>query len=344
MGIEAPHEETTTGDNTMAKASEIARRRVTKADSTKWLAAMIGFVVANVCVFAATVFANGGVGFFYYFVVAALAAALPIIATFFAMRANSAEFKVAWLACLMVGVVLWVWLIATIKYGQGIAMFERALAEAEARSDRRIALLDAGRPEGAALPVAAPTGWNPIVAARDLLTQYLAQRPGDWATYRKTMPPEAWRALADADVRSGAVGQEASDAWFRAGNAAVDAWGTVEIGRLQALRGELSALSLPDNMQRRLLAQVDGYDGRRKRVIYSEKLVVYRARDVARVLDRYRWRRVDQNLVFADRTGANAYEAARSRLERALAYRGSLSAQPVTGDMSGLPAVVVRAR
>lgn len=322
----------------MAKASEIARRRVTKADSTKWLAGVIGFVVANACVFAATVFANGGVGFPYYFVVALLAAALPIIVTFRAMRANSAEFKVAWLACLMVGVVLWVWLIATIKYGQGISMFERSLAEAEAQSDRRVALLDTGRADDAApLPEPRSSG-NPIVASRDLLTRYLADRPIHWAAYRKTMPPQAWRALADADARSGPVGREAIDAWFRTGNAAVDAWGAAESARLQTLRTALSAQSLPDDMQRRLLAQVDGYERRRTRVVYLEKLVVYRARDMARVLDRHRWRRAGQGLVFADSTGASAYETARSRLERALAYRSPASFQTEPHTASGLPA------
>ncbi len=246
----------------------------------------------------------------------------------------------AWLACLTVGVVLWVWLIATIKYGQGIAMFERSLVEAEALSDRRIAMLDAGRPDEAAPAVEPRSSGNPIVAARDLLAQYLARRPVDWAAYRKTMDPQAWRALADVDARSGPVGQEAIDAWFRTGNAAVDAWGTEEIVRLQALRAALSALSLPDNMQRRLLAQVDGYEQRRKRVIYLEKLVVYRARDMARVLDRYRWRRAGQGLVFADPAGASAYEAARSRLERALAYRSPASIQAEPDTASGLPAAM----
>ena len=107
----------------MAKASEIARKRITKADSTKWLAAVIGFVVATGCAFAATM-AMSAVGFWSLLATAIAAVALPSMVVMYAMRDNSAEFKGAWLLLLAVVILAWSSLAVGLKRVQGIVAMQ----------------------------------------------------------------------------------------------------------------------------------------------------------------------------------------------------------------------------
>lgn len=287
----------------------------------QWLVAITGFLGAMICAFVAVIFAPVRPDFFPLLGVGLAAVALPAAIALFAMRGSSAEFRTAWLAVLTVALVAWVagggWLKRTSGTTHALQRID-AVAE-NARQAK--AALDEGRAAKPMTSPAAPDSGNPLVQVSHRFEAFQARSVQNYRRYLDALDASNWSVLLDPPVMRSAEIRSRDEGYFKAGIEAVDAWYAAETADIGRLRGEVARLALSAELRAQIDLRLRGLEGAASALAYSEKLLLHRARNVARTLDEQEWRRHGDTRVFADQGGANAYAEARRLFDRATANR-----------------------
>jgi len=305
----------------MAKASEIARSRVTAADSNKWLAGIVGFIGAMTCAFVAVIFAPAQWGFLVLLGVGVAAVALPSAIALWAMRGASAEFKTGWLALLAVALLAWVAGGGWLKRTTGMETALRQIAASERDANARMAAMDGGeRPVADPAPVA-PERGNAFAMAAFRFRQYEWRRVEHYRRYLAALDGTDWDAMSDPWRTGPASDHQAKEARFQAGFDALDTWYAAEVDNLKTLRTDLAALGLPAPLAQRFERKAAGDEHDLRVLGYSERRLLDRARQVTTVLDTVRWSRDTQAIRFRERADAQAYDAADPLLRQAAENR-----------------------
>ncbi len=305
----------------MPKASEIARSRTTAVDSMKWLAAIVGFLGAMVCAFAAVIFAPVRPDFVPLLGVGLAAVVLPAAIALFTMRGSSAEFKTAWLAALMVALLAWVAGGGWLKRSQGTALVLRESDAAAVVAERRMAALDAGRGIDLPAPPEAQDTANPFLLSSHRFQRHHWRRVENYRRYHAAQAAAGWARLIDPELLRDPKQRAVAQVRFDAGNRALDDWYALETENLRTLRADLAGLSLPEALAAQLERRVASMEYTNKVLAYSEELVLQRTLGVAKALDEHRWVREDDDLRFFTDDGTYAYAEARDLLDRAVANR-----------------------
>lgn len=311
----------------MAKASDIARSRVTAADSNKWLAGIAGLIGAMVCAFAAVIFAPAQWGFFPLLGVGVAAVAVPAAIALRAMGGSSAEFKAAWLALLAAAVLLWVAAGGWLKRTAGMEMALREIAESERAADRRLAAMDRGaRREAEPLPEALDSR-NAFAMAAYRFRQFDARRVEHHRRYLVATDGTDWEAMSDPWKTGPAGEHKAKEARFQRAFDALDAWYAAELDSQRALRTDLAALGLPASSAQWFERRLGGIEQETQWLGYSERLLLERALRTTTVLDTVHWSREGEAIRFRARDDSIAYSEANALLQQAILNRASVRRQ-----------------
>lgn len=305
----------------MPKASEIARSRTTAADSMKWLAAIVGFLGAMACAFAAVIFAPVRADFLPLLGVGLAAVVVPAAISLFAMRGSTAEFKTAWMAALVVALLAWVAGGGWLKRTQGTALALREIDAAAGDAQQRKAALDAGRESAKTPPPDAPDTRNPFLLSSHAFRSHFWRSLENYRRYRRAQAGADWMRTTDPQAMRDPKLHASIRARFDAGNAALDAWYVQETANLKILREEIGGIAVPDTLSQQLEVRVKSLDNARNVLAYSEELALQRAHGVARALKTHRWRSVGDDIAFETDDGTYAYAEARDLLDRAIANR-----------------------
>ena len=305
----------------MPKASEIARSRRTARDSMQWLAAIAGFLGTMVCAFVAVIFAPVRPDFFPLLGVAVAAVVVPAAIALYAMRESSAEFKGAWIALLAIVLLAWVagggWIKRTTGTAGAVARIDAATQTAREAKEA----MDEGRTPKPMASLPAPDSGNPLVQVSHRFEAFHARSVQHYREYLKALDASEWSLLLDPDMPRSDVERKRDDARFEAGVRAIDAWYAAETADIRRLRNEVAPLGLSAELRAQVDRRLRSLEVSASALGYSEKLLLYRARDVARALDENPWRRVGTIRMFEDQRGAGAHADARALYDRAVANR-----------------------
>jgi hypothetical protein len=314
-----------TGGVKVAKASEIARKRITKADSTKWLAAVIGFVVATGCAFAATM-AGDAVGFWSLLATAVAAMALPTVVAMYAMRENSAEFKGAWLMLLAVVILAWSSLAVGFKRAQGILAMQSAVSHVAEFRSKHLAAFEAGRTQDLGEPPALSDSANPFFRTQALIVSTAWRHAESQSRYRQKLNALGrereidMAAMRDPDTRRKLMASQPALL------AAIQVWSARERRIQTEFVSGVRAAGLPLEFAQRFEGTVkraeDALDWR----LSAEKDVAEAMQSMLEALDQHRWTSGKQGekeaLTFATNEGLMAFRSAQIGLERAVRHSG----------------------